>query len=295
MQINEALSLIFNGLLEYLSSEGFSAVYPEGVESPELPVTKEGNKTIISFSGNKGNVKLVHEDKKLSLLTTEVTEDLEDSDFKSASVSLLNLETVEDSDIKYIIDEFTETLRETYSENTASKSTNKKIPTPVSKSAAKSGVASYDPNTLATRLFALYPETKEYHRMNIEKYGEFLCEEFFQNYIVSNVINTIRSKDTQKNKKLFNILNDIYDNGTNETQSLIVVTILGAMNNDADLLETAKKYMDKTLAEPVVATNQILASSSGKSLVKKLENPPLYKPKKKKSKQKGMFSQMLGI
>ena len=103
-----------------------------------------------------------------------------------------------------------------------------------------------------------------------------------------------RQNDKQRMKKLFNLLDDIYEDGTNETQSLIAVTILGAMHTDPQLVENAKEYMSETLAQPVLAVVRYLNSPAGKRAEKKLENPPPYKPKKAQ-KEKGMFRQMLGL
>ena len=96
----------------------------------------------------------------------------------------------------------------------------------------------------------------------------------------------------QTMKKLFQILNEIYEDGTNDTQSLIAVTILGELDNDQVLLARCVDYMSETMAPPVIEVNKFLATSKGKKAQEKMENPPPYKPKKKKKKQ-GFLSQML--
>ena len=83
-------------------------------------------------------------------------------------------------------------------------------------------------------------------------------------------------------KKMFQILNEIYEDGTNDTQSLIAVTILGKLNNDQILLARCVDYMSETMAPPVIEVNKFLTTSAGKRAQKKLENPPAYKPKKQK-------------
>ena len=60
------------------------------------------------------------------------------------------------------------------------------------------------------------------------------------------------------------------------------MTILGEMQNDPQLLETAKEYMCEDMSETVVLVNKYLASSAGKRAQKKLLDPPPYKPKKQK-------------
>ena len=92
-------------------------------------------------------------------------------------------------------------------------------------------------------------------------------------------------------KKLFQIFNDIYEDGTNDTQSLIAVTILGGLNNDQILLARCVDYMSETLAPPVIEVNRYLASAAGKKAAKKLLAPPPYKPKKKK--KSGLLAQLM--
>ena len=87
-------------------------------------------------------------------------------------------------------------------------------------------------------------------------------------------------------RKLFNLLYEIYDDGTNEIQSIIAVTVLGELNNDQDLLANCVDYMSADMISPVVQVNKYLAKS--KSARMRLENPPKYKPKK--AKKKNMFS-----
>ena len=93
-------------------------------------------------------------------------------------------------------------------------------------------------------------------------------------------------------RKLFNLLNDIYDDGTNDTQSLVGVTILGeCLSSNPELLENAKPYFGEVMNEPV---NEIIGYlTKSKSARMRLANPPLYKPKKEK--KKGMVSSMLGM
>ena len=85
-------------------------------------------------------------------------------------------------------------------------------------------------------------------------------------------------------KKLFNILNEIYDDGSSEVQDIIAVTILGELNNDTELLATCVDYMNDSMAPVVIAVNKYLASPGGKKARKKMLNPPPYKPKKEKKK-----------
>ena len=75
------------------------------------------------------------------------------------------------------------------------------------------------------------------------------------------------------------MLGDVYEDGTNEVQDVIGVTILGEMKNDPEMMAVADKYMTEYMAGPVHEINKITAKNN--RLTKKLANPPAYKPKKK--------------
>jgi hypothetical protein len=134
--------------------------------------------------------------------------------------------------------------------------------------------------------------TFEEYKKNLEEYGEFLAEDFFVNYGNKVVIDTIRENDKIKMRKLFNLLNDIYEDGTNDTQSLVAVTILGSsLAANPELIDVAKEHFSDTMMDPVCQIINYLRKS--KSARMRLENPPVYKPKK--AKKKGMFASMLGM
>ena len=115
----------------------------------------------------------------------------------------LSTSTADDKDIRYIGNEFSDTVRQKFGKKDRG-TAKTKLPTPVSKSAAKSGALAYDPNTLASRFTTMYPELREMYKANIEKYGDFLAEEFFREYGTPAAMQTIRQNDKQRMKKLFN-------------------------------------------------------------------------------------------
>ena len=206
------------------------------------------------------------------------------------SLNLLALDEYDERDLKYIFDEYIETIEKAFIGKAGN--SNKKMPTPVSRTQARSGALSYDANTLGDRFTKIYPELRDEYKKNVELYDEFLAEDFFLNYGNALVIETIRENDKIKMRKLFNLLNDIYDDGTNDTQSLVGVTILGeCLSSNPELLENAKPYFGEVMNEPV---NEIIGYlTKSKSARMRLANPPLYKPKKEK--KKGMVSSMLGM
>lgn len=288
--IYTALEGILKGMTQALKDSGMVAVYPPGVKQDELPAVSQGGKVTIELAGEKAAARMEYFDNKLALIYTDKAEDSVEADYVRLALSLLDPETADEKDIKYIAGEFSESLLEKVVGN---KGAGVKMPTPVSKTAAKSGMLAYDPNTLANRLTGIYPELRASYKENIEKYGDFLAEEFFIKYGAPAVLATIRGNDKQKMKRLFNLLNEVYEDGTNETQGVIAVTILGAMENDQELLANCVDHMSHDLTGPVIQVNKYLASKGGKGSKMRLENPPAYKPKKEKGKNP--LASMLGL
>lgn len=282
MDIKEVFSLISKGIAETASSRGFKVVMPDGIKSGECPVFEDEKESYLLYSGEKGFIKIsLAEGKAYFLIADPVDSEDVQPEFSSVCVSIFDPANSDEKDIKYIINEYNDCIGDKFKSNEKKSVSDIKLPPPVSKAAAKNGTSFYDPNTLANRFTVLYPELRVKFKENIEKYGEFLPDEFFSEYGKA-AIDTIKQNEKQQMKKLFNLLNDIYLDGTNETQSIIAVTILGQLNNDTELLANCVDYMDPDLASAVINVNKYLASSSGKKAVRLLKNPPRYKPPKEK-------------
>ena len=294
LDIKEALAKIHSSLELTMKDAGFSAVVPDGVAKGEAPIAAGENSVgyRLEYRSQTAALRLDYFDNKLNFSVSEDTDD--DGcfiNFDLVSVSLLDPATADMSDLSYISGEISDTIREKYCK--AAKDKQKvKAPKTVSKAAARSGSVYYDANTLASRLTAsLYPEYRAAYNENIRKYGEFLPEDFFDGGCADAIIETIRQNDPAKMKKLFTLLNEIYLDATNETQSLIAVSILGKMDNDQTLLANCVDHMCDDMLKPVIRVNKFFATSAGKKAKAKLANPPAYKPKK--AKRPGMMARMM--
>ncbi len=280
----------FRRVLDNLSGDieklGFTAYKNE---NGEVLYEKDGE-LWARYVGEKGVVAFCAAEGKITVFSGEDTEDPENTP-KKLSASLFD-ENSDDRDIKYAVNDCAETLGEKFGTKApvAKKAQQAKAAQTVSKAAVKNG-SFYDPNTLASKLCLVFPDLRPYYKDNIAVYGEFLSEEFFTKYGTKRIIDTIKQNDPQTMKKLFQVLNEIYEDGTNDTQSLIAVTILGELGNDQILLARCVDYMSETMAPPVIEVNRYLASAAGKKAKKKLLNPPAYKPKKQK--KPGMFAQAM--
>lgn len=277
LERKEALELIVKGCSEKLSANGFEL---------SASVTEENETAFAEFKKGDLTLRLLSHDNLL-----DVMEKVEDGEFAKTESNLLDLDSFEERDIKSLCNEINDTVATSHGKK--AKQVAKKAPQTISKSAAKNGTA-YDANTLASRIVTLYPELKDAYKENFQKYDEFLGEDFFVNHGNACVMNTIRSNDAQQLKKLFKILSEIYENGSNDVQDLVVVTILGQIDNDKELLEKCRQYItDDDFYETLVAVNAYLASPAGKKAKELMKNPPAYKPPKKKNG--GMMSSLMGM
>ncbi|MCH5321821.1 MAG: hypothetical protein J1E36_08645 [Eubacterium sp.] len=248
----------------------------------ELGFRKESeDDKAITFSGEKGIYRVVY-DAGTSIMAFECAYDnSENAEFNTLSRSLFDTESYNDRDAKSLANEINDELASLFKSRKKVDLEKVKMPKAVSRTKAKNGVISYDTDSLANRFGALYPDMKDRVKENIAKYGEFLPETFFIEVGSARVIDVIANGSDTECKKLFKMLNEVYEDGTNEVQDIIGVTILGEMKNDPKLMETADKYMSDYMSGPVHEINKITGKNN--SLTKKLKNPPAYKPKKKKA------------
>lgn len=249
---------------------------------------ESSNESEVIYEGEKGVIRFVCEDGKFTAYTGDSTENAN----TRLCASLLD-DNSDDKDVRFIVNETADALQNKFDKKAPSmiKKSSQKGPQTVSKTAVKHG-SFYDANTLASKLCIVFPDLRPTYKEHLAKYeGDFLGEEFFTQYGTKYVIDAIKENNPHTMKKLFQILNEIYEDGTNDTQSLIAVTILGELNNDQILLARCVDYMSETMAPPVIEVNKYLASSAGKKAKKKLLNPPAYKPKKEK--KPGLFAQAM--
>jgi len=279
MTQNNALELILKGISPALAEAGFKAI-------------KRSEPDAALFGGEAGTLRIKYEDERVALEFCEAPPE-DAMEFDRLSLALLELDRATERDCKYISDDFAEEIAKKFRKRRAGQpvAAGKKPPKSVSKAAIKRGEAYYDALSFGNSFTGIYPELRALYKENYEKHGEFLAEDFFQPAGNEAVMKTIRGNDKVQMKRLFNLLNDVYENGVNEVQSLVAVTILGELNNDAVLLAHCADYMSHDLAPVVIRVNKFLATGAGKTAKKRLKNPPPYKPKKEK--KPGLFQQLM--
>ncbi len=236
----------------------------------------------ITFSGKKGVYRVVF-DKDSDILQFECAyeDNGDETEYNTISRSLFELEHVDDRDVKSIGNTITDEVERLYKVRKQVNLDKVKMPKAVSRSKAKNGIISYDVDSLANRFGALYPEMKDLIKMNIVQYNMFLPETFFMEYGTPKVLDVIKNGTSKEREKLFKMLGEVFEDGTNEVQDIIGVTILGEMKNDPEMMAVADKYMTEYMAGPVHEINKL--TSKKNRFTKRLANPPAYKPKKNKA------------
>lgn len=237
----------------------------------------------IIFAGEKGAYKISYNAKD-TIVAFECCYDYKKDEpvFETISRSLFDPETYNEKDAKSLANEIEDEITGIFKSKKKVDLDKVKMPKAVSRTKAKNGVISYDTDSLANRFGTLYPEFKNDIKKNIVDYGEFLPETFFTEIGTPKVLDVIKNGDDAERKKLFKMLNEVYEDGTNEVQDIIGVTILGEMKNDKQMMAVADEYMSDYMAPPVHEINKLTAKKNS-SLMKKLKNPPAYRPKKKKN------------
>ena len=258
----------------------------------ELGFYKTSDFDCLAFQSDKGAYKITYDAAAtVMVFDCAMGEVTADSEFGTISKSLFDIDTYGERDAKSLANEIGDEVNSLFKSKKKVDINKVKMPKAVSRNKAKNGVISYDADSLANRFGTMFPEMKPIIKQNVIDYGEFLPETFFTQYGTEIVLNIIKRGNDQECKKLFKMLNEIYEDGTNEVQDIIGVTILGAMKNDKDMMATADKYMSDYMSGPVHEINKITRKNN--RLTKKLLNPPPYKPKKKKMNpmQSAMLSQ----
>lgn len=237
---------------------------------------------VLGYKSEKGLFRVSY-DAKTNIMSIECSyEDKgEDTAYETISKSLFELDAADEKECRSFANEVSDEINSLFATKKKVNLDKIKMPKAVSRSKAKNGVISYDVDSLANRFGVLYPDLKDDIKKNISDYGEFLPETFFREIGTKRVLDVIKNGTEPERKKLFKMLGEIYEDGTNEVQDVIGVTILGEMKNDPAMMEVADRYMTDYMSGPVHEINKITAKKN--RFTKKLANPPAYKPKKKKT------------
>ncbi len=268
MELTQVFSIIEKNLSQTNESLGFKK--------------KSSDDTSLTYSGDLGLYRIAYDGGNNILAFECAYEDNgADTEYNTIARSLLDLNDCDEKEAKSVSNEMLDEVERMFKVKKKVDLDKVKMPKSVSRTKAKNGTISYDVDSLANRFGSLYPEFKNLIKQNVVDYGEFLPETFFLEYGNEKVLDVIKNGTEAEQKKLFKMLGEVFEDGTNEVQDVIGVTILGEMKNDPEMMAVADRYMNEYMAGPVHEINKITAKNN--RYTKKLKNPPAYKPKKKRS------------
>ena len=87
-------------------------------------------------------------------------------------------------------------------------------------------------SALTQKLLATFPQFKEAYKANVQKYNKFLYLQFFAENFVPAIKQLMETGTKKQNKKLFDMLSEMYNTGNGETTDAVVAIICAAIYND---------------------------------------------------------------
>ncbi len=212
----DAFSLIQNGMAEELEKQGF--------RQPE-PLEYEGGKAV-SFSTDDVAYALRYEKKgqRFELCSTTLSSGGEPGDWRSLSVWLFDEKDGARGDAESILNDFLEVVRGP-----------KRVAVVQQKRKRnKADERNVDPMFFMNRLVNIFPELKE--DLNEEKivYGQVRFATFLKEKAAPKCQDlAVKYPDSEPCKKLCALLDDMYKNGDLDLRSILTVSLLNTMNDEA--------------------------------------------------------------
>ncbi len=293
LEKKEAILGLVKAIEGTMDAAGLSVVKEDG----EI-VSASGDNLVVSYEGDNGDVKFV-----FSGITVETSAKKDDHNFESIGTNLFEpeSETWNAKDTKSAANEIMETIGAFFNtpvvydaegaKNNGKVSSKKAVqeaqPQQPKKKKAKKPEDRFEAINLAYRMENIFPELKGLADENYDKYGEFLPEEYFEQYATEKIIDCIRRNDKPQLKKIFKTFNTFYDEGSKDIQSLITVSILGMnMAKDEVIEKNVEGWLDENVAGTLANIVTYLKKGSTKSKINKFLNPTPYKETRKDRRQK---------
>ncbi len=194
----------------------------------EMQVLLDGQKFVLDGEIYKNEQKAVKieynaEAKQFVLLLADI-ENGEMGEF-SAATSWLFDETQNERDALAVGVDFADTLRSNL--GIKKEKTAISVDLPV---AEKSDTATV--SALTQKLLAIFPQFKDAYKESVSEYNKFLYLDFYVENFVPSIKELIETGTKKQNKKLFDMLSEMYNTGKNETTDAIVALISAAIYNN---------------------------------------------------------------
>ena len=165
-------------------------------------------------------IEFKEEQKKFELSKNKSNKDSLSENWKLLSTWLFDPNENTVADAENIANDFIETILS---------NSNKQVKKAAKRNDTNEGV---NPMFLMNRFVSIFPELKDDIKEEKEYYNEFRFVTFTKEKIVPRVHNFISTNRKDKIKKFCNLLNDMYEQGDLDVQSIIMVVILGSISDD---------------------------------------------------------------
>lgn len=228
----DAFSLIQNGLSAELSKQGFGEAAPFDYAEGEA-VTFSTPEVAYCLRYNRKS-------QRFELCSTSMNDDGEPGDWRSLSMWLFDENTGEHDDAESILNDFLEVVRGP-----------KRVAVVQQKrKRGKDDERVVDPLFFMNRLVGVFPELKD--ELNEEKiiYGQVRFVTFTKQKVAPRCEQLLSaSPDGEAAKKLYALLDDMYQNGDLDLRSIITVALLNTMSDEAfaSLYERVGEGLQKDL------------------------------------------------
>lgn len=180
------------------------------------------------------------EEKKLILLKSAVLNEGEGVDFKTVSSWYLD-ETYAEPDLISIGNDFSDTIYEQLGEKATAQGI-KKVDMPSRDKKAETVTI----DIFTARFLAIFPAYKPDYVNNVSVNGEFMYDQFFSEYGVLALKNTIKEGNARKIDKMFEMFATCYNIGDSAVNVAIVYSIMAnALLDDEKLRKDVYTYMEK--------------------------------------------------
>ncbi len=225
----------------------------------EMQVLLDGQKFIKQDDIYKNDQKAVkieynNDAKQFILLVADVNEG-EIGEFSAASTWLFD-ETQTERDAAAVGVDFADTLRT-------------QLGVKKERSAASVDLPVADKNDTATvsaltqKLLATFPQFKETYKVSVQKYNKFLYLDFFTENFVPAIKQLMDTGTKKQNKKLFDMLSEMYNTGNGETTDAVVAIICAAIYEDEKRTQIFAEQTaeNKHMASAVREFSKVLAKN----------------------------------
>lgn len=249
LEKNTAFELIKARVAGVLKEQNFQ------LKSDEIVDEQDGSRYAL-FTTEKRAVGIVWDAKKKRyvLQISTVTDGEVDESWRTLALWLFDPENQNDQDAKSIANDFEDSLVQLNPKNAPAKrepTTNKK--------------SKITMDGFVQNFVKLYPQYQDELNAHVEHYGQLLPDTFIDEVVAEYMMSMLTQRKNAFIKKLFEFLNNHYNNGDDNVRSAIMVTLFRHLldNEEAERL-AQETYMSETLKRSWLQMGRMLRKKGDK-------------------------------